>query len=322
MTTIGCEIVLSHLTLSEKARYEQARSQVEAYKRTAKPGAPRSQAYEQARQEMKALKQAAKARHAADASSQSGSSTLEMPPLEPIGAAIGLPATAELLTHLDESERARYTEARTTSRENTRTRRPLSEIEREDMRHAQAITAILMKMARKRHAKAHGIKAPGTPLLGDELDELAAMTPDEMREWDRSHLDNHCAACKKAVQSPAELKMCQGCKGARYCSGACQRAHWSDHGPACGPKPTLVQGPVPSGIGAEVATGPRTSMPADEWRGYGGGYYGHRRYGYRPASVAGGILGGLAGGLAYGLTGGYGYGYPYGGYGYGYGGYY
>lgn len=243
---------------------------------------------------------------------------LNMPPLESIGKRVGpRPLKTDIFKYLNADERARYESAQ----ETLRNVMPVCQmpgnvavdtlhavkcaLDSADHGHASEIVSILKRAAKARRAKARTAdEPPPLPQLADELKTLAAMAPDERSAWDRSHPDNHCAACKKSVQSEAELKMCQGCRGARYCSEACQRAHWHKHGPACGPKPQ-------QGIGAEVGA-------TDEWRGRGGGYYSSPRYGYRPASVAGGILGGLAGGLVGGLAGGLagGYGYPYGGYGY------
>jgi hypothetical protein len=43
-----------------------------------------------------------------------------------------------------------------------------------------------------------------------------------------------CAACGAAKASGgAKLRRCAGCRAVRYCSAACQKAHWREHRAAC-----------------------------------------------------------------------------------------
>lgn len=42
-----------------------------------------------------------------------------------------------------------------------------------------------------------------------------------------------CENCSRASSSSEPLKQCSRCKSARYCSPACQRAHWPKHKKAC-----------------------------------------------------------------------------------------
>ena len=59
----------------------------------------------------------------------------------------------------------------------------------------------------------------GSKIRGDSDAETAAL---------RAHIS--CAACRKAVPG---LLMCGRCKNVRYCSPACQRAHWKEHKADC-----------------------------------------------------------------------------------------
>jgi hypothetical protein len=65
-------------------------------------------------------------------------------------------------------------------------------------------------------------------------------------------LRHTCDACGSA---PTErLKRCGSCRAARYCSAACQRAHWAEHKATCRPSAAAPAGDATSGIsGASAA---------------------------------------------------------------------
>jgi hypothetical protein len=42
-----------------------------------------------------------------------------------------------------------------------------------------------------------------------------------------------CAQCGARGSSECPLRLCGGCRGARYCGGACQAAAWPGHFSEC-----------------------------------------------------------------------------------------
>jgi hypothetical protein len=75
--------------------------------------------------------------------------------------------------------------------------------------------------------------APAAP-LPLALAEPRAPAPSLLllAESERSTQHKLCANCT----APAAL-FCAKCRGAPYCGGACQKAHWSAHKPECGGPP-------------------------------------------------------------------------------------
>jgi hypothetical protein len=82
--------------------------------------------------------------------------------------------------------------------------------------------------ARGAGAEAAGLSAGGSSSAGRQEGEAAAGAAAA------SSLGGVCAACGAAKASGgAKLRKCAGCLAVRYCSLACQKAHWREHREAC-----------------------------------------------------------------------------------------
>lgn len=122
----------------------------------------------------------------------------------------------------------------------------------------------------------------------ERLEELAARTPKERAADLAKYPDDVCAHCHK--HSAATLQQCGECRAARYCSKACQRAHWAKHGPLCIAEdaPHRRAASVGAGWGWGLGLGLLAGVGLGAatyggWRGYGyPGYYGNPYWGMRP----------------------------------------
>jgi ankyrin repeat protein len=77
------------------------------------------------------------------------------------------------------------------------------------------------------------------------VDVARSQWPDRLELAALFHPEEHvplvplcCALCQKSC---IKLSPCSTCHGVRYCSKACQRAHWRNHKPVCAPLPARMQ---------------------------------------------------------------------------------
>ena len=98
--------------------------------------------------------------------------------------------------------------------------------------------------------------APALPLV-----EPRAPAPLILAESERGTQHRLCATCA----APAAL-FCAKCRGAPYCGGACQKAHWPAHKPECGGPPQAIPAhvdPIVRTAGLAASLSAAGALPED-----------------------------------------------------------
>ncbi|EFC37596.1 predicted protein [Naegleria gruberi] len=69
--------------------------------------------------------------------------------------------------------------------------------------------------------------------LKKRMEKTLKATPPAVQEKPKTPTVDKCANCNKTGTKSAPLKRCSGCQKVFYCSGNCQKTHWSSHKTAC-----------------------------------------------------------------------------------------
>lgn len=105
----------------------------------------------------------------------------------------------------------------------------------------------------------------------DPQAQMVSLLPKEVTNAQRQ-LVQSCNHCKKPCSEEVKLSVCSACKKARYCSSACQRAHWPEHKPFCIKPPATVptkpipdQEPNPRDV-SKICRGCLKLVPQIDWK--------------------------------------------------------